>query len=340
MNFKEFADRCREPVYKKICEYIRIKEPVGHYKIMRDYIDRQGKYRRPGLLLLTANMYGATMEEAILPAAAMQLSEDWILMQDDWEDDSELRRGQPAAHRIYGPVHTVNATNTGQMAMWKMLKDYIIQAGLPTGGAVYDKFYQMLEYTVEGQYVENHFIHDIKDLSKADADLYFRIAKGKTCFYTIYGPMQLGALTRGARPADLEKLKEIGEAAGIAFQIVDDILDMTADEKEFGKRTMGDLYEGKMTLIALHAYESATRSEKDRMDDIYRKSRAEKKDTDIAFLKEMVEKYDCIPYARGIAEEYGKTAKAAVEKYAASMPKNEYSEILISAIEEMYTRKK
>ncbi|MFI5412765.1 MAG: polyprenyl synthetase family protein, partial [Candidatus Micrarchaeales archaeon] len=124
MTFKEFAEKYRNDVYKKICEYIPLKEPLGHYKIMRDYIDRQGKYRRPALLLLTAHLYGATLEDAILPAAAQQLSEDWILMQDDIEDDSEMRRGKVAAHRLYGWVHALDASDTGQMAMWKMLKDY------------------------------------------------------------------------------------------------------------------------------------------------------------------------------------------------------------------------
>ena len=91
---------------------------------MRDYVDRQGSYRRPGLVMLTGQLFGAKPEDLILPAAAQQLSEDWILMQDDAEDDSELRRGKPAAQRIHGWVHAMNATNTGQMAMWRMLKDY------------------------------------------------------------------------------------------------------------------------------------------------------------------------------------------------------------------------
>ncbi len=340
MNFKEFVEQYREPVYKKICEYIPIKEPAPHYKIMRDYIDRQGKYRRPGLLLLTAHLYGSTLEDAILPAAAQQLSEDWVLMQDDWEDDSELRRGLPAAHRIYGPIHTINASNTGQMAMWKMLKDYIIQRGPEKGNPVYDKFYDMLQYAVEGQYIENQFIHHTKSLKKADEALYYRIADSKTGYYTVYGPMQLGALTGKCTQKDLDVLKEIGQSAGVAFQIVDDILDMIADEKEFGKKNFGDLYEGKLTLMMLYAYKNATEDEKKRVDEIYRKPRKAKTEQEIFFLRDLIEKYKGIDYAKSIATQYGEKAKDAVKRYIEMMPQNKYTEVVISAVEEMYVRKK
>ncbi len=340
MSFKDFAEKYRSDIYKKICEYVPIKEPVDHYKIMRDYIDRQGKYRRPALLLLTAHLYGANVNDALLPAAAQQLSEDWILMQDDIEDDSDVRRGKPAAHKLYGWVHVLNATDTGQMAMWKMLKDYIIKVGAEKGNRLYEKFYDMLNYTVEGQYVENHFIHDTKDLKKADEALYFRIVDGKTCYYTLYGPMQLGAIVGNAKEKDLQILKEIGEKTGRAFQIVDDILDMTADEKEFGKKNNGDLFEGKLTISVLHVYNNATPQEKKKLDAIYKKKRQDKTNDEILYIRELMDKYGSIDYARKMADKFGEEAKALVKKYRPMLPQNEYTDLLVSAVEEMYIRKK
>ncbi len=339
-TFKEFVEAHRSHIYKKICDYVPVKEPVAHYKIMRDYIDRQGKYRRPGLVLLTAYLYGATLKDAIIPAAAQQLSEDWILMQDDVEDDSELRRGKPAAQKLYGWVHSFNASNTGQMAMWKMLDDYTREKGPVRGGAVYDKFYDMLSYTVEGQYIENEFIYNTKDLSKIEEPFYLRIADSKTCFYTVYGPMQIGALTGNASETDLKILKEIGYNAGIAFQITDDILDMIGDEKEFGKKNYGDLYEGKVTLIMLHTYKNATPEEKAKIDKIYKKKRTEKNEDEINYLRELIEKYEGIKYAESVREKYGVKAKEAVERYIGIMPENNYTKIVRSAVEEMFIRKK
>jgi geranylgeranyl diphosphate synthase type II len=339
MNFKEYIEQHRDNIYSKICEYVPIKEPVAHHSIMRDYIDRKGKYARPGLLMLTGQLYGAKVEDLLLPAAAQQLSEDWILMQDDTEDDSELRRGKPAAQRLYGWVHTFNATNTGQMAMWRMLKDYALQHP-ERGNALYEKFYKMLEYTVEGQYVENQFIHHTKDLSKASEELYYRIVDSKTCFYTVFGPMQLGAIVAGADEKTLNALKEIGTNVGIAFQIVDDILDMTADEKVFGKKNFGDLYEGKLTLMVLHAYKNATPEEKKRFDAIYAKKRQDKTKEEIDFIRAMIDKYGGLEYAQKVADTYEEKAKVTVEKYKKLIPQNEYTPIMMAAIEELYKRKK
>ena len=340
MDFLDYIEQHRKQVYEKICEYIPIKEPTEHYKITRDYIDRQGSYRRPGLVMLTAQLYGADPEDALLPAAAQQLSEDWILIQDDIEDDSELRRGQPALHKKYGIVHAIDASDTGQIAMWRMLKDYILQVGTEKGNRLYEKFYDMMSYTVEGQYVENTFIQDTKDLSKADESLYFRIVDSKTCYYTVYGPMQLGAIAAGQDEKTLDLLKKVGENAGIAFQITDDILDMTADEKKFGKKNFGDLYEGKLTLIMLHSYKSATPEERRKIDAIYRKKRQDKTPEEIEYLKSIIERYDGIGYAKSVAEKYGAKAQELVDQYSDTIPRNEYTDIIISAMQKLYKRDK
>ncbi|MEM3791158.1 MAG: polyprenyl synthetase family protein, partial [Candidatus Micrarchaeaceae archaeon] len=334
MRFKEYIERYRQVVYSKICEYVPLKEPIGHYRIMRDYIDRQGSYRRPGLVLLSGQMFGETIEKLILPAAAQQLSEDWILLQDDAEDDSELRRGKPAAQKLYGWVHTVNASNTGQIAMWKMLKDFVVQTG-EIGNRVYEKFYDMLAYTVEGQYLENEFIHHTKDLSSANEDFYYRIADSKTCYYTVYGPLQIGALAAGVTDEKvLSTMKEIGRKAGISFQIMDDVLDMTGDEAKFGKKRYGDLYEGKVTLIILHTFQNANNEEKEKISRIYKKKRPEKTQEEIQFLIDMIEKYGGIEYAKSIAKKYTGEAEALVKENLEIFPNNEYRDILITAIEE------
>ncbi len=339
MNFKEYIEQHRNLIHSTICDYVPLKEPKGYYGIMRDYIDRQGSYRRPGLIMLTGQMFGATMEELTLPAAAMQLSEDWILMQDDVEDDSELRRGKPGAQKLYGAMQAFNATNAGQIPMWRMLKDYIVRFGTERGEPIFNKFYDMLMYTAEGQYTEMKFIFDTKDLGKVTEDFYYKVVDSKTCYYTVYGPMQVGALAAGQSNSMLEILKKVGTYGGIAFQITDDILDMTADEKVFGKKNFGDLYEGKVTLIILHAYEQASEAEKERMDAIYRKKRSEKSADEIEFLKEMIAKYGGLDYARETAKKYGMLAKASVEESRDKLPNNEYASMLLSSIEELYNRK-
>ncbi len=339
-SFKEYVGANKAAIYSKIMEYLPMKEPLGHYTMVREYSERQGSYRRPGLLLLTGQMYGAKLEDLLLPAAAMQASEDWILIHDDIEDNSELRRGKPALHKLYGSELAINAGDAVHVAMWKMLKDHIENVGLKKGGRLYDKFYQMLEYTVEGQYIETNFIYNVRSMAKASEDLYLRIAGGKTGYYSVYGPMQLGAIVAGQKDATLSMLKEIGNPAGTAFQIVDDILDMTADEKTFGKKRYGDLYEGKLTMIMLKTFANANAFEKEKIERIYSKRREQKTAEEIQYLADMVEKHGGISFAKERAQFYGEQAKAALEKYEKKIPDNEYRAILVSAIEEMYKREK
>lgn len=339
MNFKEYVEGYRKDIYSKIMEYLPLKDPIDHYKIVREYSERQGSYRRPGLIILGGEMFGISKDRLILPAAAMQLSEDWILIHDDIEDNSDLRRGKPALHKIYGNEIAINAGDAAHIAMWKMLKDYLVQEK-SIGGPVFDKFYDMLERTVEGQYMETNFICNVRDLGKATEELYYRIVASKTCYYSIYGPLQIGAMVGMQGEAVMNILKDIGEPAGIAFQVTDDVLDMTADEKTFGKKKYGDLYEGKLTLIILHTYNNATPEEKARINAIYHKTREQKTDEEIKFLVDMVNKYGGIDYARSVAQNYSTKAKDAVSKYLGLIPENQYTQIMLSAIEEFHSRNK
>ncbi|MDE1855268.1 MAG: polyprenyl synthetase family protein [Candidatus Micrarchaeota archaeon] len=339
-SFNYFVTAYKEAIHSKIVSYLPSFENEDFAKVVREYIDRMGQYRRPGLVMLSGRLFGAGEKELLLPAAAQQASEDWILMQDDAFDGSEYRRGKPAAHKLYGWQNAINASDIGHMAMWRILKDYALQVGPEKGNLIFEKFYDMLSYTAEGQHIENNFIHFTKSLRNASEALYFRIADSKTCYYTVYGPMQIGAIAAGQQIGVLNALREIGQNAGIAFQIVDDVLDMNADESKFGKKKFGDLYEGKLTLMMLHSYRSATPDEKEKIDAIYSKERQDKTSEEIDFLKEMIEKYRGIEYAQRTAKAYGERAKTALSRYKSLIPQNEFTPIIMSAIEELYVRNK
>ncbi|MDE1822945.1 MAG: polyprenyl synthetase family protein [Candidatus Micrarchaeota archaeon] len=340
MNFKEYIEVHRKAIYSRICEYIPLKEPVEHYKIVREYSDRQGSYRRPALLMLSGQMFGAKPEELVLPAAAMQLSEDWILIHDDIEDHSDMRRGKPTLHKIYGAEISINAGDAAHMAMWKMANDYVAKVGIEKGKRFFDKFYKILEHTVEGQYLEDNFIYNVRDLSRASEELYYKIIDAKTCCYTVYGPMQLGAIVAGQPDSTLETLEHITKPAGRAFQIVDDVLDMTADEKVFGKKRYGDLYEGKITLMVLHAYSKAAENERAELNRIYGKDREQKTKNEIEYIVGMIQKYKSLEYAQNEAAKYREQARQAVEQRMKDLPNNEYTPIMMSAMGELSVRHK
>lgn len=339
MNIKEYVEAHRGTIYAKISEYLPNDEPLEYSEMLSEYSRRQGKYMRPGLLMLTGELFGAKPKELVLPAAVMQISEDWILMHDDLEDGSEMRRGKPALHKMYGNWQALNAGDAVQMRMWRMVMDYVRENGLKKGTAFFDRIYSILNETVEGQYLDIKFSTEIKQIGKANESMYFDIVDKKTSCYTVYGPMQIGAVVASQPEKVCNVLMEIGRSVGKAFQITDDILDMTADEKEFGKKRYGDLYEGKLTLIMLHAYNAANRAEKAKIDRIYKKERTSKTKAEIDFLAYVIEKYGSVEYARGEAIRYGRLAQEKIKDNESIFPENEFKEVFKSAVEGLFIRK-
>lgn len=210
-----------------------------YWKINRVYPERKGKYLRPTLVLLTASALGVQNIITNKVAAAMQLSEDWILIHDDIEDKSDLRRGLPTLHKIYGNELAINAGDSLHMIMWKIVFDTRIPA-------IADEFYTMLLRTALGQGVEQIWTNAKQKISEQE---YFFVADSKSAYYSIAGPMRLGAIAAGASKSQIEKITDFGLYLGRCFQIVDDIIDIKQDKKE-GKSTIattkGQVYAGKL----------------------------------------------------------------------------------------------
>ncbi|GGM15587.1 polyprenyl synthetase family protein [Deinococcus aerophilus] len=214
--------------------------------MLRDYPRRGGKGIRSELLLASARVHGVQQDTpgwdaALWLAAALELFQNWVLIHDDIEDDSEERRGQPALHRLHGVPLAINAGDALHAYMWAAVH----RAGVP--GAM-DEFLNMIHHTARGQHLDLCWVEDRRwDLAEAD---YLEMVEQKTAYYTVVIPLRLGALAAGARPS--EQFTPAGLALGAAFQIRDDVLNLAGDAVKYGKEIGGDLLEGKRTLIVLH----------------------------------------------------------------------------------------
>src|SRR3989339_334817 len=211
-----------------------LKDINSYWKIVREYPNRKGKYLRPTLVLLVASAMGAKIKKAVITAAAMQLSEEWLLIHDDLQDNSENRRGEKTLHKLYGMELAVNAGDTLTTIMWKVLLDNEKVLGPEKTFEIMNEFYKTLLRTEHGQAVEIMWSKKRKRISDSD---WFFLADGKTSYYTISLPVRLGAIVAEASKEQIEKLTEIGLYLGRCFQLVDDILDIETDKKE-GKLTI------------------------------------------------------------------------------------------------------
>lgn len=306
------------------------------WKIIREYPQRKGKYGRAALVLLTAGALGGSVKEAINTAAAMQMSEDWLLIHDDFEDDSEKRRGGPTLHRMYGEGLAVNAGDFLHALMWKILFDNRKILGMDKTFLIMEEFYRMLVRTCHGQAVEIVWTKENK-AGLTDKDWFF-IADGKTSYYTIATPMRLGAIIAGATKTQLEVLADFGKVLGRCFQLVDDLLDVTGDFRGLKKQTGNDIYEGKRTLILGHLLRVSKKETHEKILQILAKKRDQKTSSEVNWIIGKMHDQGSISYARSVAKKLQNQARKMFESELVFLSKEPFRSQLLSGISFMLER--
>jgi geranylgeranyl diphosphate synthase type II len=300
----------RQILTKLLPQSSPIREVDLLYKMMRDYPARPAKGMRPFLCLATCRASGGREDSALLTAACIELFHHWILIHDDIEDSSELRRGEPALHRKFGEALALNAGDALHARMWGALLTNRSTLGLEKTVRVMEEFSRMVNETTEGQHMELGWVRDRRwDLTESD---YRVMCAKKTSWYTVASPCRLGAIVAGAGSGVLEGLKEFGLKLGVAFQIQDDALNLVGDEKKYGKAKSDDILEGKRTLILLHLLSSTSPAERTRLLSIMNKDRDKKTPTDVSYVLSLIETHEAVAYARRRAVELMKEAMATL----------------------------
>ncbi|MDE1853015.1 MAG: polyprenyl synthetase family protein [Thaumarchaeota archaeon] len=289
----------------------QIREVDLLYKMMRDYPSRPAKGMRPFLCVAACRAAGGSEDDAILTAACIELFQNWILIHDDIEDGSELRRGEPALHKKYAEPLALNAGDALHARTWEALLRNRDRLGFDRTFAVMEEFSKMVNETTEGQHMELGWVVSKRwDLKEKD---YYEMCTRKTSWYTVASPCRLGAVVAGAGAEVLAGLEEFGTGLGVAFQIQDDSLNLVGDEKKYGKAKSDDILEGKRTLILLHLLASASQSERDKVISIMNKSREKKSGADVSYVLSVIDKYDAVGFARKRANELMKGALATLK---------------------------
>jgi len=240
--------------------YLRGRTPGRYlYDLVRDYPSRAGKGIRPSLLLATCQAFGGPIDQALGPAVAIELAHNAFLIHDDIEDASLQRRGRPALHRVHGTPVAINVGDALAVLAMQPLRDGTA-LGTRLSQQVSDEFVHMLTRTIEGQATELGWRADnVVDLEPID---YLELIGQKTCWYTTVWPLRVGALIGSAGTASLDAITRFGFYLGAAFQIRDDILNLVGDQTEYGKELLGDIREGKRTLMLIHLLGSASAGER------------------------------------------------------------------------------
>jgi len=268
-----YMDECRELVVAEIRDILPKADryrPVL-YDLILDYPLREAKAIRPSLCVATCRALGGRMESVLRSAAVLEFYHNAFLVHDDVEDGSEFRRDAPTLHRTHGVPIAVNVGDAMLALALEPLLDNMASLGLGKAIRILHLVGRMARETAEGQALELGWIRT-REWDLTDTD-YLRMVYKKTSWYTFVAPMLAGAIVAGAEPACLVALRKFAVSLGLAFQIQDDVLNLTADRTHYGKEIGGDLWEGKHTLILLHALRSASPSERRRAHAILAKPR-------------------------------------------------------------------
>jgi len=219
-------------------EFVRhIQSRVALIPEMGRYIQNSGGKRvRPAVLLMAARLSGYEGERAVLYASVVEFIHTATLVHDDIIDGADLRRGRLAVHSRWGNDITVLL---GDYLYIKSMAMALTQDSLEIIRVLCDVTLRM----IEGELYQLTKTGDV-DISE---DEHFEIIRRKTAFL-FGGCAQIGGMLGGLSPERENALREYGFNLGIAFQLVDDLLDYTADQVALGKPVGGDLREGKVTL--------------------------------------------------------------------------------------------
>lgn len=297
----------------------RTRRP-GHtlYDMMLDYPLREAKALRPALTIASCRALGGNLESVLRTAAALELYHNAFLIHDDIEDGSHLRRGKPTLHKKHGVPIAVNVGDAMLALSLQPLLDNIGVLGLGKSLRVLQLVARMARESAEGQATELEWIRDARwDLADRD---YIRMVYQKTTWYTFLTPVLIGAISAQLPQRQTWQLQRFATLLGVAFQIMDDVLNLDADEGAYGKEIGGDLQEGKRTLILLHALRHATPRERARAIEALERPREEKSETDVAGLLALVRAHDSLGFARKAAIDRAERAAAVLTGAGVWMP--------------------
>jgi geranylgeranyl diphosphate synthase type II len=229
-----------------LSELVHARSPGTLYEPVAHVLKGKGKRLRPLLTLLTADAFGAPRDAAMPGAAAVEVFHNFTLVHDDIMDDSDSRRGETTVHVQWG-------TPAGILAGDFLLGlSYDLLARLPTASVVpaLSCFSKMVVQLCEGQALDAEF-EDANDVQVGD---YLDMISKKTGALLVTS-LQIGGIVGRASDDALSDLGRVGHHLGLAFQIQDDLMDLTADSDAWGKPIGTDLVAGKRTYLLLKSVE-------------------------------------------------------------------------------------
>ncbi len=266
-------------------------------------IEAGGKRLRPVLTLAAAKLCGYEGEDQVKLAAAVEFIHTATLLHDDVVDESDKRRGRPTANILFGNQQSV------------LVGDYLFARSfrlmVETGRLrVLDILADASAVIAEGEVLQLTAQHDLS----GGEPRYFQVIRGKTAAL-FAAAAEVGGVVAGAPEAEVDALRDYGDALGIAFQLVDDMLDYGGEAARMGKNVGDDFRDGKATLPVLLAYAAGDEAERAFWRRVIEEH--EQGPGDLERALDLLRRHDALGRTRARAEEWGARAAGALDLFPA-----------------------
>ncbi len=256
-----------------------------------------GKRIRPSLLLLSAKSQGYSGEGMIRLGAVVEMVHTATLVHDDIIDAADTRRGRPSANTTWGNAKCVLAGDWLYMQAFRTALE-------ERNFRILDLLIGLTQQMVEGELLQMEKL----GLAIGEEDYNSLIYRKTACLFEV--SMKLGSVLARADAATEHHMGEYGRTLGMAFQIVDDVLDLTASEEVLGKPVASDLREGKATLAVIHALENGSNGEREAIQTVLTDRNFE--NATHTEILDILHRHGSVDFAMNTAFQYAESARVAL----------------------------
>tara|TARA_A100001011_G_scaffold384573_1_gene457384 strand:+ start:2880 stop:3857 length:978 start_codon:yes stop_codon:yes gene_type:complete len=281
------------------------QSPNNLYRPIQYLLELGGKRIRPFLTLMTGEVFGVAVKDALGAAISVEVFHNFTLMHDDIMDSASLRRGKTTVHEKWD----VNTAILSGDAM--LIKAYQALENYPTD--IFQKLTRLLSKTAlevcEGQ----QFDMDFETITSVSQEEYIEMIRLKTAVL-VGCALQMGAIIAKAPEEDQKFIYDFGIQLGLAFQLQDDYLDTFGDQATFGKKIGGDILEDKKTILYLLALKGSDKEQANELRSLLGGNNILKKKEKIDRVKILFEKTSAKSSTRDLIKYHSNLADVELEK--------------------------
>lgn len=318
--------------YESLKEYLeiskqRVRPSMAVYEPIRHVVEAGGKRIRPTLCLLACEAVGGDYKKALPTAVAIELVHTFTLIHDDVMDEDLVRRGRPTAAAIWGNPIAITAGDGLFAIAFRSIAENAKVPGVRRETVL--RLVQMLSDTCLG--LSQGQTMDLLMEQEADPTVaqYLEMIRLKTGVLLEFA-LKSGAILGGGTEQQVEMIGKFGAPLGMAFQIKDDLLNLTGTEEILGKPRGSDIARGKKTLIVLHGLHNANRRDAKRLQTILNLAESKCTPAVVEEAIEILKDAGSLEYAETTANDFIKEAKS----YLSALPRSEATDAL-RALHEM-----